>query len=1099
MTMQHGGIPMNDMRTRSVLITIVLLGIALVFVPAARAQSVSWTNTVSGGNWSAAGNWRPAPPGFGTNVFLTNTFASSYYTTNDLPALTVANLTMSNASAAVWLINNTNGFTASGNVNLARNAGFDLNGFAATIGGSLTSSVGSVVLVRGASLMVATNVGGLALLGSSAMVITNNGTVQVGATGAGTVTNAGTFTIGSGGSLLSGAVTNTGTIQTYDGAGLIGGFVENRGSIVVTNAGAVLSLTNGAVNRNSILIGLNGTLNIGGTNQSTANASGVIFTNASGATITFGVTLLPAPTQTLNAGTNGIGIVNQGTIQINPTSSHNVTGTVNAVVFNETNGVLATSTYVNQLRLLAVPTNNGAMSINNSTAAIRIDSGDVVNNGTIRSAAGALLLANGSLINNSNVVVTGGGGSIGALSIYNAGTMIFSNTGQSSQNIAISGVITNAGSLLIYRPGTLGSAFNAFTAPGIFNSGNVQSIGVLNGLTNIMTLTQTSTPITNQATGSIIATNGGTFGFTGGVLNQGNLIAYSNSTLGIGAAGSQTSPSRISIGTGQFRNDGTITLLGGAFAASLLTNSATGTVLGNGDFGLVAFSNLISGSVTNFARVLVTRNIVNAGLLAPNGVFNAGAITNLGGGAIVGYGVIESLNTTNLENGALSSGDTGARIQNNAGATILASGGTLILSNGLVNNSNAGTIGATNGILQLGGGALMLTNNGTVLLSGGELRVGDLRNNGSIVLLNGINALTVTGTLTITNTASMLVTNSVASVTGLLTNLGSLRVRNSTITFTNTVVVGGSYQSDPSTNIFLDTLTVTPTGSLLGSTGDRFDFRKDLVVNSTSSTQFNLSASAVSFTGGTNTLAVATSMTIGGQGSMLVSNTTATASGVITNLGVLQVVNSKMTWSNAIVIAGQYVSDPSTNTFIDDATLTLSGTLAGGAGDLFDFKKSLLIHSTNNAGFGLASSTVLFSGGVNGGATVNHTNAITGGDFGTNKFPSANFSYGKLSLGSTNDDVYFTSGGFTNGLAGSNALYVLQLDLFSDTNFVANLHSPFNIYYMSLVNEPFNNYLNDQTYLLDGGGFLMPVVPEPSTAFLFGMGVILVRRIRAKR
>jgi hypothetical protein len=214
----------------------------------------------------------------------------------------------------------------------------------------------------------------------------------------------------------------------------------------------------------------------------------------------------------------------------------------------------------------------------------------------------------------------------------------------------------------------------------------------------------------------------------------------------------------------------------------------------------------------------------------------------------------------------------------------------------------------------------------------------------------------------------------------------------------------------------------------------------------------------------------------------------------ITNKGTVLVQGSTVTYEKPVTVSGLYISDPSTNTFNTDLTVSLSGALTGGPGDLFDFKKNLIVNSTNNPLFDLASSTVKFSGGGN------HTNAVTGGDFGTNGFASVgNFGYGKLSLGSSADQLYFISGGSSNG-SSSNALCVLDMDLLGNTNLVSNLHSSFNIYYMLSQNEPFNAYLQDKTYSLQGGGFLMPAIPEPSVlALLVGAGVILIVRTGGRR
>ena len=138
-----------------------------------------------------------------------------------------------------------------------------------------------------------------------------------------------------------------------------------------------------------------------------------------------------------------------------------------------------------------------------------------------------------------------------------------------------------------------------------------------------------------------------------------------------------------------------------------------------------------------------------------------------------------------------------------------------------------------------------------------------------------------------------------------------------------------------------------------------------------------------------------------------------------------------------------------------------------------------------------------------------HTNSVVGVDLGhngtlgyPNGFIATNFSYGRLTLASSNDIVYFPSG---NGAA-SNALYIGELDLAGLTNEFASvasmiaslLHSPtnVNIYYAASNVDPFNSYLNDQIFSLTdigggSGGFLLPAVPEPSALMLLASAVVL--------
>jgi hypothetical protein len=218
----------------------------------------------------------------------------------------------------------------------------------------------------------------------------------------------------------------------------------------------------------------------------------------------------------------------------------------------------------------------------------------------------------------------------------------------------------------------------------------------------------------------------------------------------------------------------------------------------------------------------------------------------------------------------------------------------------------------------------------------------------------------------------------------------------------------------------------------------------------------------------------------------------------------MQVVNSMVRFNSNVVINGQYLSDPSTNTFAADVTVNQSGTLAGGLGDRFEFQKSLFIHSTNQIGFNLANSAVAFTtGGM-------HTNAITGADLGSNTFAFAvayeqqtNFAYGELHLDTASDQVCFTCGVLPAPGVTNNALYIGWLDLIGDASLVTNLHaaSGINLYYNQTDSR--NAYLNGATYSLTDCNFLsstaqlIPIIPEPSVlVFLFAAAMLFCQRWR---
>jgi len=844
------------------------------------AQSLSWTNTASG-NWSIPGSWSPnSVPGVGTNAFLTNNTGSASYTvTNDVPNNTFGDLTIFNPSTGIHtLLSELNGFNPAGNVIIGQRGTLTISGSSAIIGGSLTTS-----------------------------------------------NNLSNFRVLDGGSAV------------------VGGLFDNGGNVLVGgSAASTLSITGGALNRLVITISSNSVLNVGGTDEASANASSSVFTNLAGATVLFSGQL--ASLNTLNARTTGIGFVNQGTINnYHDTGGVALTNVLNAAVFNDTTGLIQFgSSRAIRMTLDSLRTNQGNVVVNFQNNTLEVRQGDIYNSGTIEVNQGVFDAPNSVLtIASSGTLLLQGAGrpDVYASSFLNQGTLIVSNSGIASTGLVLGrsvsdpdGIITNRGEFRIYRPLAPSSFFReTFISGIIINEGTMNAIGSYDVLvTNAQTLNYTLAAVTNQVNGTIISSNGAAFAlFT--LQNKGTIRVETNSLFAVGAVNATLSsgPGRVDAGTLTFTNDGAVIVNGGTFAVAGLYNNSDASVEGQGEIGRSAQSNLVSASTltTNYIRHFFTRNVINEGTIAPDGILNVGAITNLSGGQIIGTGTIQSLDTTNSYSGetlVTTTYNTGARILNNTGASILASGGMLVLSNGLVDNSNAGTLGATNGgILQLGDGTLALTNNGTISVHNGGLNIGAMRNNGTI-----------------------------------------------------------------------------------------------------------------------------------------------------------QIVGSSVTFSNSVVNAGRYISDPSTNTFVSDLTLTPSGTLEGGIGDLFDFKKNLFINSTNTMQFNLVLSTVSFTGGGD------HTNAITGLDLGgiplgeSLGFQSTNFAYGTLKLGST-DNLFVTDA--DGDPATTNGLYIGILDIGGTTSDLDRLHSSLNIYYREGLAE--NDYLGGLTYQLDGDGFLIPV-PEPSSLLL---------------
>ncbi len=522
--------------------------------------------------------------------------------------------------------------------------------------------------------------------------------------------------------------------------------VGRNGSLVVSNATVSIGGSAAISNAGSVYLLSGAVLNVGGTDRETAGASTATLTNLAGGVLELGQ---PGGSSSnyfvsfLNASTATVGLVNQGSLRNR--DGHYIVSRIHANVFNDTGGVIWTRTLIETMELHRLCTNRGQVLIGNITSGLAVTNGDVVNEGLISNPGGGLRISNGSLYNASNGVVliygTSSQGALWSRSTLNDGVLIVSNmSGSSGGYRDMGGPITNRGVMLLYRSYSGSNIRDTLYASNIVNFSLIRAVGSFGtALTNVIAGNMVRSPVINQPGGVISATNGTVFVLTD-MRNSGTLVVHSNSILAVGYAAA--GPGRIDVGALTFTNDGIIALKDGSLAAARLVAGAGAALRGRGEIGRVTLSNLVSatGATTNFARQFAVRSVVNSGSIGPAGTLNAGAISNMPGGVIAGYGAIRSIDTAcsyEDETLVVTSINRGYRVFNATGSVILADGGVLDLENGFEGDRQSGTIGATNGgVLRIGDGSQPLTSDGAVWLSNGRLVCGDLTVTNGVVAMD---------------------------------------------------------------------------------------------------------------------------------------------------------------------------------------------------------------------------------------------------------------------------------------------------------------------------------------------------------------------------
>ncbi|MBI5394589.1 MAG: PEP-CTERM sorting domain-containing protein [Verrucomicrobia bacterium] len=494
---------------------------------------------------------------------------------------------------------------------------------------------------------------------------------------------------------------------------------------------------------------------------------------------------------------------------------------------------------------------------------------------------------------------------------------------------------------------------------------------------------------------------------------------------------------------GDSQMDSVLTIEAGAQTTIDGTLTATAAITNKGTAIGGSGTLVLSGSGSFVGRGVVGPDVINAGTVNAKG-----GNLNLSGSLLVNSNLlmnsvganlfIESPTVINRGNVTVNAGGSvvfDAVLSNEAGKTVTVLGGTL----GAASLQNA-----SNGLVSLSGGTLAMpfvnnASNGTLRGYGGL--TGTLNNEGAVDFFG---ATTVAGDLTNRPGATLQVRNQSLLVSGVMRNEGTLTVQSATLDL-------------PGDATFTNAGTMTGYGTWTAR-----------AIENRHTTRFE------------DGIANIEAAYINAAGTSTVFQTTANFFGAVTNLAgaTLKLTGGFANFYGSFYNNGIYFSDPATNTF---GTLAVgpAGALIGGVGDEFVIGGDFLNDSTNNMTFGFRYAGLTFQAG-------SHVFQLAGADLGTNVAGyDDNFALGTLSV-SPGGSVTLADGNPDN--AGT-ALYV---DFFNAST--QQITSAFNIYY----NPSLNPSLNDQTYALAGGGWLIPI-PEPGTGVLLMMGLAGLAAQRRRR
>ncbi len=656
----------------------------------------------------------------------------------------------------------------------------------------------------------------LSLRGSGTTTV--NGIVSDGGTGAGTLRLRDTGTV-----TLNGANTHTGGTW-LNGATLIMGHASALGTGTLTLQG--------------------GTLDGGAANRTIANAVSLVSNTSFGgsADLTFTNTLTLANNRTLTLAGSGQTVLNDIALSADATAHRlilagsgdlTIDGTISDGAapsggrLNKTGtGTLTlngTNTYTGDTTLTAGTVIVGSdAAFGDGTGSVALGTMTLQGDGTTRSITndgtltGNLTIAGASDLNLGGTFTLTGNRT---LTLDNTGTTTFggfalsSNTNNRTLTLAGSGDLDVTGAITNGSGGALAPNLTVTGSGTITLDGNNSYGGTtrLDAGTLVLNGTNTTT---------------GNFDLNGGTLTIGNNDAFGTSLIDLSGTTLQSDGTARSV-SNDLQLTGSTATIGGA---SDLALAGTLTLTGNRTLAITNTSattfgavNLSDDSNSRTFTVDNTGNATIAGVIADGGTATASGLTKSGTGDLTLAGANTFGGTTTVNNGTLIASHADA-LGTTAGGTAVATGASLELRNNITltgeavtltgtgtlanttdANTFAGTLSGTGGVSVSGGSLTLSTANtytGGTSVSGGTLvathneALGDagtgttVAAGGTLELQNGITiaseALSVTGSGQLLNTAGANTYGGVISGTGGVTVTGGELIVTAANTYTGT-------------------------------------------------------------------------------------------------------------------------------------------------------------------------------------------------------------------------------------------------------------------------------------------------------------------------